>query len=139
MERRRFFEVLAREAVAFVDELRGIPQLPLADLWRLSDDDLARIIAQVIPGVEIMVEDRHIGARRQGSAETIVLFDDELANTVAFNGFNGRTTIGEVARQVASAMSWDHEQAFLYTKELFLRLVERRVCVPANTIEYGPR
>lgn len=114
------------------EEMRGRPQLRLADIPKLPDATLAEIIPMVREDVRLDVNQRDVIAYPPERNESIVLFARDSIETVLFNRFDGRTAIRRIAAEAAATMSWSTDEGFARVKRLFLDLVERGVCVPSN-------
>ncbi len=130
--RRRFFKQLARESLTFVDEIRGIPQCRLSDLQRLPDQTISKLIPQVSPGVQILVEDGQVRARIPGREELKVLFGLEEPELEIFNQFNGINTVAQVAEYLARHHGGSTDEMLPRVRALFFRLAQESVCVPGN-------
>jgi hypothetical protein len=132
-DRRLFFRYLARETVVWCEELRGKPNVRLADLPKLQPEAIAALVPRVCPGVQIVPEKGQVSARLPGASEMVALFPPDEAHLAVFNRFNGENSIGKVAGELSAAMGWPQERSLEYVKRLFFRLVHLRVCVPSNT------
>ena len=132
--RRGFFRLFAREGVAALDELRGRPQLRLADLPQLPDATLAQLAPAILEGVTVIPGDQQVSARPPASEKAIVLFPRDPVPVFIFNRFDGRTTLGEISQELSADRQWTEGQSFAAVKALFLRLVRLRVCVPGNCV-----
>jgi hypothetical protein len=132
--RRLFFEQFAGEVIAWIEELGGTPHFKLADLGELPQSSLASLIPQVCADAEIIADSEKAYARNPGSSSPDWMFDFDERNTFIFNRFNGRNSIGRVAEELSAAMSLDLEESYDHVRELFLRLVRLRVCMPRNAV-----
>jgi len=130
--RRRFFKQLARESLTFVDEIRGIPQCRLSDLQKLPDQTISKIIPQVSPGVQIIVEDGQVRARIPGRKELKVLFGLEGPELEVFNQFNGINTVAQITEHLARLRGVSGDEVLPRVRALFFRLAQESVCVPGN-------
>jgi hypothetical protein len=133
--RRSLFLALAREAQVLAGTLRGGQGFSLANLVRLPDEQLARLIPAVSPACTIVVGDDAVWAERAGSGEAVRLFSLEVENTAAFNLFNGENTLGDAATLLAEQLAWDRPRAFAHLRALFLSLARQMVCLPTNPLE----
>jgi hypothetical protein len=132
--RRGFFRLFARESVVALDELRGRPQLRLADLPQLPDATLEQIAPAILEGVTVIPEEQRITARPPACQQAIVLFARDPVPVFIFNRFNGRSTLAQISKELSAQQQWPQEQSFAAVKALFFRLVRLRVCVPANCV-----
>ncbi|MBI5084845.1 MAG: hypothetical protein HZB13_09645 [Acidobacteria bacterium] len=130
--RRRFFRFLAREGLAAVDELRGIPQADLGDLPKLPGRQLAQLIPAVLEEVEILPGEEAVRARRPKDVAPVELFRIDPATIRLFNSFDGTRTLGDCAAELAASTGWPPERSFAAARSLFLHLARLRVCVPQN-------
>lgn len=135
IDRRDFFKALFSETVAFFDEIKGIPQLRLTNLWKMPDDRMVLIKPVIRTNVDIIPTEKKTSARFHGKKEHFILFDYEPPNIFVFNRFNGLTTIGQIGKELARAMSWNDEKGFAHARDLFLHLVHLKICLPGNPIE----
>jgi hypothetical protein len=133
-DRRGFFRRFAGEGAAFLDEIQGRPQIPISDLSKVPDAELARQAPVIREGVAILPEEQQVSARLPGEEMAIVLFSREPAHLFIFNRLNGRTTLGQTSRELSAEMGWTEEQSFVAVKALFFRLVRLRVCVSSNFV-----
>jgi hypothetical protein len=119
-----------------MEEFRGRRQLRLRDLHYLPDPVLGRVIPMVREDVEILVEGHEVRARFRGEETRVLLFDvEDPVNVFILNRFNGRTNIDETSADLACQMGRTAEEAFACVKQMFLRMVDLRVCAPSNPIE----
>ena len=132
--RRRFFKQLARESLTFVDEIRGIPQCRLSDLHKLPDDVVLKLVPQVCPGVQILVEDGQVRARIPGREALKGLFSLEDPALEIFNQFNGMNTIAQVAENLAQLHGPGVDEMLPRVRALFFRLAQQSICVPGNPV-----
>jgi hypothetical protein len=133
--RRTFFRSFLGDVAVFFDELRGKPQLRLMDLSNLPDHVLSQIKPVISDGTEISLVDGYVAARRKASEKSRNVLELNPENLFVFNRFNGATTIDDIADGLSRAMSWDRQQAFDYTRSVFLRLAQFGTCVPGNPID----
>ena len=129
LSRRDFFGLLQTELQVNEDEARGIPGFKLADLGAATDDLLAQIVPVIVPGCVITVDKGQVWGRVSPQKEPVGLFGLSAAATHTFNLFNGYHDIGTAATQLAAALDWPEEQAFAFTRDLFLELAQMRISV----------
>ncbi len=132
VDRRRFYKQFIGETVALIEEMQGKPQCKLTDLWELSNQELAVIIPQVCPGVEIVPADGMICARLPENEGLLALFASCEENVSIFNGFNGVNSIGRIAGELSVRTGFDMEESYARVRRLFLQTVSLRVCIPGN-------
>jgi hypothetical protein len=130
--RRAFFRWLAREGAARFDELRDRPQMRLSDLPLLPAAQAAALKPGILPGVEILPEERDILARVPGRPQPVALFPAVSASLGMFNRFNGSNTLAEIAEAECAGTGQSPEAAFQAVRALFLRLAGMGVCAPVN-------
>ncbi len=121
-----------------LDEARGRPQRRLSELDGLSPGELKRIKPVAVAGVRLKFEGGWLLAATSADGQTRELgavMECSPANLAAFNAFNGEQSLDEVAAGLARAMSWEPEAAYVHTRNLFLGLVRRGVCAPANVVD----
>jgi hypothetical protein len=132
--RRLFFRYAARETAVWLEELGGRRHVKFDDLAKLPPEEIAALVPKICPGVQIVPEDGRVSARLPGASEVVALFQSDDANLAVFNGFNGQNTIGKVAGELSAAMAWPQERSLAHVKQMFMRLLRLRVCVPANDV-----
>ena len=133
--RRNFFKALLEEMIVTVKTARGGWSFRLSELGTLPDDQLAEIIPAMNPAYEIYVEDDHLWTRHKQNGKKFQEFMLTEANRQTFNLFNGRNTLGEIARQLSQIFGWEETTAFAHARGLFLSLADHLVCQPANFIK----
>lgn len=136
MSRRTFLRALVQEVPVVHGSLKGKKGCRLMDLATLPDEQLAQIKPVINDDYRIFVDQGQVWAEYKIKAETLLeLFavEDEVTRAI-FNRFNGRHTLGEVARQVAEDMAWEEERAFQRARSFFLSLVERMICIPKDPL-----
>jgi hypothetical protein len=131
--RRLFFRQFLGQTVASIEEVAGRPQISLAQLPTLPDDDLGRLMPGLRDDVRVEVQDARVQAWRADRAAAVTLFEAGDAEAVRlFNRFDGHTTLDDIARALALEEGGSAGAAFARARALFLRLVELGVCVPQN-------
>ena len=134
--RRHFFRGLLSEAIAAAEEAAGRPQLRLSDVKKLSDEAIALIIPRVSEDYELdFGEGGQIVARHKKTGKVIPLVAPQSPELAIFNLFDGQRTIGSVSEEISRITSCPASEAFASVKALFLKLVDLRICLPANPIE----
>jgi hypothetical protein len=128
--RRQFLNLLRLElAIAEGRAVNGsaykLPQLGL-----LADEQLAGVRPVIVAEAGITVGDGVIYGRLPDRAGVRPLFALHTMTALAFNGMNGRNTLGEIAADLALAAGWPPPRAFAFARGLFLHLVEQRVAMP---------
>ncbi len=128
--RRGLLRAMMAEVHALSDKVDGKPVLKLSDLAALSDEDLENIRPIKNPECKIRLRDQLVYATPPNAIEDIVLFPVACPALQAFNLFDGRHTLAEVSKYLLEETDWEDEKAWAYTRGLFLKLVNLRVCVP---------
>jgi len=134
LSRRGFFKTMMGEVVSAVEEYHGKPQFCLSDLWGLSDDLMAQIKPVIVAPLEMKTVDGRVWGQFVDQNKRVFLFEAKEENLFVFERFNKNMTIGEIGKHLSTSMDRDEEEAFSFVKQLFLSLVESRVCVPGNQI-----
>jgi hypothetical protein len=130
--RRNFFRDAAREALVWLEDARGKPNLQLADLPDLDAATLGALTPLIRPDVQIIPLEDKVCAGVPGEAETVELFALDDESLAVFNRFNGRQTISQISDDLSAALGWPATESFSRVRAHFLRLVQLRVCVPGN-------
>lgn len=131
--RRQFLPALLREALVTLGMLRGGQGARLADLSRLSDQQLACLRPIVNPACAITVDKDQVWARHKKTGTAVRLFAVEEADKLAaFNCFDGEHTLAEVGALLARERGWEGAQGFALARDLFLTLVGQGACLPQD-------
>jgi len=130
--RRRFFKQFAGETIAWFEEIQGKPQYRLMDIGQIPDAQLAEMVPQIRPDVEIVPQKERICARLRGNAALINLFPANHTDLFLFNHFNGVNSIGRIAGELSIGMGLSKEESFVLVRAFFLRMVRLSVCIPRN-------
>ncbi|MFQ5611368.1 MAG: hypothetical protein ACE5H9_04465 [Anaerolineae bacterium] len=133
--RRNFFKALLKEMVVVIKTVQGGQSFRLAELGRLSDDQLARVIPTMNPDYEIHLEQGGLRARHKQSGQEFKGFMLDEEKQLVFNLFNGQNTLAEIAWQLSQDLGWEKARAFACARELFLALVDHLLCQPGNLLE----
>lgn len=133
--RRTFFRALLQELVVTGGSLKGGRGYRLSELGNLPNDKLAQVKPIVNPEYEIFVDQGHVCSRSKRTQATLKLFPMQRENLVVFNMFNGKHNLGEVGERLSQEMGWDEAKGFEHSKDLFLYLVARLVCIPKDAVE----
>lgn len=128
--RRELFTALVTELRVIHGRAQGGEAWQLADLGRLPDAELDRLVPVVVAGCRITEAGGHVVGQVSATAAPKPLFPRSTAALEAFNRFNGLTPIGATVRHVAAATGWHHAQSREFVRRLFLDLVVAGVCVP---------
>ncbi len=133
--RRNFFGALINEIVITAKTARGGQSFRLSNLGSLPDDQLAKITPIMNPAYEIYVEEEYLWTRNKQTGKTYQEFLLNEENRRTFNLFNGRNTLGEIARQLSRDLAWEEDFAFAQARGIFLSLADHTVCLPTNSLE----
>jgi hypothetical protein len=132
--RRHFWRFLLNEAFVVIDSFNGQEGFRLADLDSLPDDQLAGLKPIINPDYKIFVDQGYVCGRSKKIEITLKLFPIKKENLTAFNLFDGKHSLGQVAEHLAAELGWDKARAFAHARELFLSLVNRLVCIPKDPL-----
>lgn len=135
IKRRHFFRSFMGHTASVIDEVRGIPQHSLNELWTLEPDVLRQIKPLILPNVTIDLSEKHVCAVIQSGKNRVQLFKISPLASRVFNSFDGGTTIGRISELVASTSPMGRDKSFLFTRAFFLHLVKLKVCAPGNVVE----
>jgi hypothetical protein len=134
MKRRDFFQSFLSEAFHWTEEARGKPQLRLADIGKLPDESLLRLVPILCEEVQIEVDDQHVCARLPKQAQSVRLFARGSTDQFTFNQINGRTPICQITLSLAEHIQCGQDEALNLVKSFVVQLIRQRVCRPANTL-----
>jgi len=132
--RRNFFRDAAREALVWLEDARGKPNLQLANLPDLDAATLGALTPRIRPDVQIIPSGDKVRAIVPGEADMVELFALDDESLAVFNRFNGCRTISQISDDLSAALGWPAAESFSRVRTSFLRLVQLRVCVPGNPI-----
>ncbi|NMB88139.1 MAG: hypothetical protein GYA17_07250 [Chloroflexi bacterium] len=128
--RRGLLRAMLSELEAYNDQVDGKPTLKIADLASLPDEELAQIRPVRQPECKISLRDGLVWARPAATLDPVVLFPVDAPALAAFNLFDGKRDLREVSQALAGPTRWPPEKCWAYTRGLFLKLANQRVCVP---------
>jgi len=132
--RRQFWRALLQEIFVIYGSAQGGHGCRLSELGSLPDDQLAQVRPVVNSDYEVFIDQAYIWSRHKKTGAIRKLFPMEKENLVVFNLFNGRHTLGEIAKSLAQEMSWDETRGFAHVRDLFLLLVSHLVCLPKDPL-----
>ncbi len=135
--RRGFLKSLAGSVIGSIEEIRGKPQMSLADLGQVPDD-VIRIMVPVFNEFHpCRISDRHLYAinRKTGEEEMIRVLDE--AEQMVFDVLDGVRTIGEISRETARRFELDEDEAYRRTKSFFIYMAQRMICLPSQAHREG--
>lgn len=130
VSRRGLLQALAHEVVVLGDQRRGAPTARIADLGEWPDEQIAELVAEVVPGCVISVRDGFVWGRPPRAERPRRLFPLDSPAVAAFNLFNGSNTLGAVGRRLAESLGWEPARGLAYVRGLFLCLGLAGVCQP---------
>lgn len=132
LSRRQFWLTLFKGVEVMSDKHNGLPTFGLQQLGSLSDADIGRMCPAVQQGVKISTAEGLVCATIPNGVGTIRLFPMKSPALSAFNQFNGQISLEAISKNTASIIGRDETFCFAYVRGLFLVLVMRGVCAPAN-------
>ena len=130
INRRDFFRRLLLDARARHPEQTPNPAFKLADLGLLPDLELAQVIPARLPGSEIIEKDGQWWGSSPENREPVLLFPTDSPAVAVLRLFERSLPLVDVARSLASQLSWDKQFSFAYTRGVFLWLVMTKLYVP---------
>jgi hypothetical protein len=134
ISRRQFFLGFDTE-IKIKAKHEGSGKIP--ELGIMDDDDLLELIPQILPGTQIIPEKSRVCAIPPGFSQPMQLFEINSATLTAFNLINGSNSLKEIAEILSDLWNLPLSRAFLFTRGLFLSLVEAKVCLPLNNPKLG--
>lgn len=129
--RREFFRSILREAQVTTGRLAGGKGYNLAALGALPDEVLGQVKPAIISGCRISVRDGFVWGQPLEGRERSLFSLAERAAQSAFNQFNGRSTVQQIAARLSEEMDWPRDRSFALVRGLFLTLVCYQLAVPA--------
>jgi hypothetical protein len=137
VQRRRFFRNLLGEMVSTCQEIGGHPQLKAGDLAQLPDAVLRQMVPVLKPGQSIKVQGgRLLFYRRETDAyEAVSRLRPEQQQFI--RAMDGRSTLEQLAHQVATACGVPSSAAYRVVKPFFCLLARFGVCTPRDAYLEG--
>ena len=128
--RKKMWDAILSEFIAFTAKGEGKNAGKLADLGAWSDDRLRNLTPIIIPGTEITVEDGWVCGVPSADRKKIKIFRTESPALSAFNLMNGMTNLFEIADNLSRETKWNRVECFAYVRGLFLYLVLAGIVIP---------
>lgn len=110
------------------------PKFCLSDLWLLSDDLMAQIRPVRFSHVETHTENEQVYAHFKNSGNKVFMFSNKPESMLVFGKFNSRFSIEEISKDLSLSMNWDENEAYVFVKNMFLSMVEKKICAPSNPV-----
>ena len=130
--RRRFFRLMLSEAIGFVEEIRGKPQMRLSELDQVSDEVLRHMCPVFNETSSYCIENNAIllnYQKNETSVEVCRLTPQELA---MLRYFDGKHTLEEIGYRVAEEFGDGYEDVYQHVKAVFICLAKHFICFPAH-------
>lgn len=134
--RRNFFTHIIGSLVVFAEELRGVPQLKLADIAKLPNENAGKIIPKLNETISYSIENGLLKEINKKTGESKTICELSSVEEKIFMMFYERNTLQEISIKIAGCFSLTEEETFQTTRNLFLRLLNNNVCFPANAIDH---
>lgn len=122
------------KAISIAGESNSKPCFRLSDLWSLPDKTLAQIKPSVFSNIDIRYKNESVYACFNTLEKKVFIFENNSENTFVFNRFDKNLSLDEIGKELSIAMNWNDDKSFSHVKNLFLSLVEKRICIPSNPI-----
>lgn len=135
VNRRRFFRSFLAEATSLFDEMRGVRQRKLSEIFNFPDKVIAKIQPAILAEYNLIVEPTAIKARHLEKGTEVNLFEASEVIEFILARFGGTVSIENTAQEVANHFQIDIENARREVNNVFFKLIQHRICIPANEIE----
>jgi len=135
--RRDFFSHIVGSLAVFVDELRGEPQLSLADIDRLPNESAGKIVPRLNETNHYSIGRGVLNEINKKTGESKAICELSSVEEKIFMMFYERKSLREISVKIASCFSLTEKETFQTTRNLFLRLLSNNVCFPANAINHA--
>jgi hypothetical protein len=132
--RRGFFTHSLDELVAVFDESRGRRSFKLTELASLADGTLGRLVPVIMDASKVTA-DRGRFVVRSARGQTVMLFQVGSVEEDVWSRMNGQSSIEQIANAIAIEWNETREVAFARTRNVFLQLAGRQICIPRNPIQ----
>ncbi|MGA2471703.1 MAG: hypothetical protein ABSG64_13555 [Solirubrobacteraceae bacterium] len=109
----------------------GGPAYTLTTLGALPDDDLARIVPQLVPECQLSIADGAVSASLRPGAPSQRLFAAAPANLAVLEAIDGQNSLGAIAELLRANSPPAADDSFAHVRDLFLELVLAHVATPA--------
>jgi hypothetical protein len=106
------------------------PAYKLTMLGALPDDELARIVPDLVPGSQLSTVDGVVWGRPRPDAPPRKLFAAERANLVVIEAIDGQNSLGAIAEKLRGDSAGLADRSFAHVRDVFLELVLARVAAP---------
>lgn len=129
--RREFLRNPFKRTLEDIDERRRTGHYRLNELREMLPEDFNSLKPKVFPSIKIGINEGVVQA-------TIVidLFPVGDNRIDIFNHFNGKTRIDQITRKIAAERGISKKEAHELVRALFLELVEKQICYPAEAPEW---
>jgi hypothetical protein len=129
--RRRFFRLVAREAIVATEEVRGIRHIRLDRFAEVPDSKVGQLVPMIQPGLRISTQgDEVIATLARG--ERVRLFRSVEPDAAIFRSFNGYDPISKISSDMCQTFGWTPESSILAVRSLFLRLANLGIARTCN-------
>ncbi|MHC1783649.1 MAG: hypothetical protein AB9891_12995 [Anaerolineaceae bacterium] len=134
ISRKQFFDNLRAEINMFAWRKGGEK---ISELGLMENMELYEIIPRILPDTKIILENQQVWAIPPGQLQRVLLFEVDPNTLMVFNQIDGTKSLREIAQSLTIAYDLPYENAFLFTRGLFLTLVTTQICLPVNNPKLG--
>lgn len=127
--RRRFLADLMAEVHVFNKHSEGHVGRKLSDLGSWSDEELLSVIPMIIPGCKIGIEGDYLSGTPVGG-RAVLLFSINSPAYMVYSLFDEVNSLDEIADTLVHQTGMAVENAFAYTRGVFLSMVMLGLCRP---------
>lgn len=127
--RRKFLSTLLAEASVNRRKSEGHVGRKLSDLGSWPDEALFCVVPLPVSGSKVEVQGNFVSGTPNGG-NPIILFENDSPAYFVYNLFDGINNLDEIANSLVKQTAWTPENAFAYTRGVFLSLVMVGLCRP---------
>ena len=130
--RRDLMQQVAEQLHIFSQAERARSAFKLSDLGLMEFQLLKNLVPIIIPPYQVTVMNGVL-YMQEGNREKIELCSTDEFTSAALHMFDGKKSIADIALYLAKTTDLTADQCDAYVRGLFLTLVSRGICRPANT------
>ena len=130
--RRYFFRHLLAEMVALCEEIGGRPQLNTADLEKLPDEVVRRMVPMVKSGRSMRFEGNQLLVQRRDTTTFDLVGRLRPEQKQFIKAIDGRRTLDQLARKAAGICGLNPSEVYPVVKSCFCLLARWDICAPVG-------
>jgi hypothetical protein len=133
--RRRFWRQLIGHAAAACDELRGRPQLSMAEIQYLPDDILAEVVPVFREDGDFSLESGSLYEHASHPDRRHCVYKCTGNDELILQRFHSGTSLGDIGSELERECGLHPGAGFIQVRRLFIDLAQAVICHPAGPVE----